>query len=415
MSPRTTINAWIGSGLLLLSSLGCQTPGWFQRKPAEDPFLQQTRKEGATRSTTMSGVQQASYDDPNSEVIDSTIRPPDAEGWERFNAQNLSKTWKKAIGRGPELKIARPAYEKGKQLFAEKKYAEAAPEFATAVDRWPDSTLEEDAMFYLGESYFFADQYVKAEDAYQSLVEKYSNTRYLDLISKRLFSIAKYWQDLYKSRPESFYSVNATDNTKPWYDTIGHASRVYEKIRLNDPRGMLADDAIIAAANIKMELKEYDEADHLYGVLRSDYPRSEHQLAAHRLGLWCKLMMYQGADYDEKPLKDAEQLVDQLLVQFPQELPADERDRLKKIKAEINFNRAMRDWNTAQYYEKGDYARAARFYYQKVIREYPNTELANKSKERIAAIANMPDNPPNNFEFLDTILGPPNGYTGATR
>ncbi|MGC4002089.1 MAG: hypothetical protein QM811_02640 [Pirellulales bacterium] len=171
------------------------------------------------------------------------------------------------------------------------------------------------------ESYFFGDQYTKAEDTYQMVVEKYSNTRYLDTISKRLFSIAKYWQDSVAATPESFASINLTDDTKPWYDTMGHAVRVYEKIRLNDPRGVLADDAVMAAANLEFLMKDYEEADHLYNIIRTDYARSEFLLQAHKLGLQCKLQLYQGADYDKKALEDAEVLVDQLLVQFPRKRP----------------------------------------------------------------------------------------------
>ena len=44
---------------------------------------------------------------------------------------------------------------KARSLFPEKKYKEAAAKFATAADRWPDTPLEEDALFLQGESEFF--------------------------------------------------------------------------------------------------------------------------------------------------------------------------------------------------------------------------------------------------------------------
>ena len=75
-------------------------------------------------------------------------------------------TWKKfkeAVGWGPDQRLATAAYDKGRALFNAKNYDEAAKEFYTASWRWPDSTMEEDAMFLMGESYFFSDHYGSAK------------------------------------------------------------------------------------------------------------------------------------------------------------------------------------------------------------------------------------------------------------
>ena len=64
--------------------------------------------------------------------------------------ENIYKNVKKAAGYGPDEKIARAAMQEGKALFRDKKYKEAAAKFATAADRWPDSPLEEDALFLQG-------------------------------------------------------------------------------------------------------------------------------------------------------------------------------------------------------------------------------------------------------------------------
>lgn len=401
-------------GGIVLSS-GC---AMWPRQQAQDPFLRQAQKTPIADSPDGSRVVQASNQTPaadsgTSEVLSSDtveVRPPDPEGWEKWAPENVSKSLKKAVGLGPNYKIARPAFDQGKKLYEEKKYSEAITQFKTAIDRWPDSSIEEDSLYLTAESYFFADEYTKAEDFYQQVVEKYANTRYLDTISKRLFLIARYWQEKTQGKPESFYSVNATDKTRPWYDTQGHAVRVYEKIRLNDPRGVLADDAIMAAANIKLTNMEFDDADHLYGIIRTDYPRSEFQVKAHLLGLQCKLQLYQGADYDSKPVKDAEELVDQILVQFPQDPEvAANRERLLTTKAELKAQRALREWNTAEYYRRGTYGDAARFYYRKVIDEYPGTEFAKQAEQKLVEIANMPAAPHDYFAFVNKVLPPPRG------
>src|SRR5262249_1587689 len=83
--------------------------------------------------------------------------PKEPTGWERFAPETIGKTMKAAAGYGPNEKVARDAFDAGMKQFADKDYDKAAKQFATAADRWPDSTLEEDAMFMQGESAFFGN------------------------------------------------------------------------------------------------------------------------------------------------------------------------------------------------------------------------------------------------------------------
>lgn len=414
-----TENLFRLSLVLLWSTLsGCA----MNRDPSQDPFAAQAAAEKTMKQAgVQSGVTQASYQNNADDVEE--VRPAEPEGWEKYSIDNWGKNFKAMIGQGPNKKIAKEAYDIGKKLFSEaealtaakktadasKKYLEAGPYFVTAADRWPDSNLEEDALFMRAECYFFADGYVDAEDVYQQLATKYPNTRYLDTLCEREFKIAYYWQELYKANPG--YGVNLTDKTRPWTDADGHAVRVYENIRLNAPRGRLADDAVMAAANIHFLGGNFSDADHLYGVLRNDYPKSEHLQDAFMLGKQCKIKLYQGEEYDDKPLIEAGELIDQILVNFPT-LPRDERERLITEKAKIKADRALRDWTTAQFYESGDYYRGAKFYYQKICKEFPDTPFSAKAQERLAAIKDKPDNPPDRYEFLNYIFGPPNGKAG---
>jgi len=124
--------------------------------------------------------------------------------------ENVYKNIKKAAGYGPDEKIARTTMQEGKALFDAKKYKEAAAKFATVADRWPDSPLEEDALFLQGESEFFADLYPKAHDTYGGLLKKYSNTRHLDTVAKREFAIGQYWERVYTARPTWPTTPNVT-------------------------------------------------------------------------------------------------------------------------------------------------------------------------------------------------------------
>lgn len=307
---------------------------------------------------------------------------------------------KTAIGLGPNEQFAREAYTRGDALFREKKFKAAAEEFQAAITRGPRSTIQQDAMFMLAESYFFNDQYIKARDAYDGLVKAHANTRYLDTVIDREWKIARYWEERDEHNPDWPLTPNAYDKTRPWFDTIGHAIKTYESIRLNDPTGPRADDAIMATANIYFKRARFEEADYNYTLLRREYPRSEQQFEAHLLGLQAKLRKYQGEDYDGTPLEESKTLVKQLNSQFAGRLSKVEKDRLVTVEGQLNLEIANRDYLMAAYNDKKEDYGAARFYYAKVIEKYPNTELAKKAQDRVAEIKEEPDLPAKKLAFI---------------
>ncbi|MEM9658507.1 MAG: tetratricopeptide repeat protein, partial [Planctomycetota bacterium] len=200
---------------------------------------------------------------------------------------------KQQVGLGPDEQLARKAFADGEDLFRRERYSQAAKRFKETVARWPDSQIEQDAMFQMAESHFFAERYPAAVDAYEALIQKYPNTIHLDKTIRRQFSLAQYWERYHQYNADWPTTPNFFDRRRPLFDTLGRSLKVYENIRLNDPTGPLADDSIMATANSYFLRGRYVDADQYYDLLRKEYPRSEHQYEAHLLGLQCKLRKYQ--------------------------------------------------------------------------------------------------------------------------
>ncbi len=322
---------------------------------------------------------------------------------DRISPKNNYKKLMVAIGKGPNEQIARKNLAEGDALFRQKKFKEAAEKYRVAYKRWPDSPLEEEAIYKAAESYFFADRYSNADDEYALLIKKFPSTQYLSQAVIRRFSIGRYWDQYATLHPQWPLTANWTDKTRPMFDTGGHAIRVYERIRLDDPTGPLADDSVMAAASYFFTKGRWDDADYHYSLLRTEFPKSEHQYQAHLLGLRCKLLKYQGPGYEGAPLDEAEELATQLLTQFPKEL-GDERDKVVQVRAGIRAQRALREWEMAEYYAKGEYYAAARVYYAKVIKDYPETRIAEDSRTRLAEYKEKPDSPTPPFQWLADLL-----------
>ena len=337
----------------------------------------------------------------------------DAANKSMFNmdkfSEQMKKTGKTLVGKGENPDKARARYAEAESKYREAAQAEAsqrkqlflaaAKDFKEAADRWPDSALEIDAMFLSGESYFFADQYPKANNQFEALLKKYPNSRYLDLIEARRFSIAEYWLKHHEDHPRPLLAANLTDRSRPAFDEFGHAVRVFDRIRIDDPTGKLADDATLAAGNAYFSAHRYMDADNFYTDLRKTFPNSEHQFAAHYLGLKAKLLSYQGSDYSGVPLSEAEKLVQQMRRQFPQQA-AQEQEFLARAYAEVRFKKGEREWKMASYHQRRSEYGAARFYYEALVKNYTDTPFAERAQEQMVAIGDKPPVPPQRFTWL---------------
>ena len=331
---------------------------------------------------------------------------PEEKSWFDLSGlapSNLAKSFKNAIGKGPNEGVARALYRDGLELFEQKKYDEAAAKFSEAADRWPDTPLQEDALFMLGESYFFADRYPSANDAYGQLVKQYQYTRHLDVVVKRLFAIGRYWEEA--SATESSWSLfNLTDKSRPWVDTFGYAIKSYDTIRLNDPTGPVADEAIMASGNAYFKRSRFEEAAYQYDLIRKEYPKSHYLVKAHVLGMKSKMNIYQGPMYDGAVLSEADQIAKQAITQLGPQL-GDERQYVLETRNQITEEMANRDWTLGQFYETKQCYGAAKYYYQALIKEHPRTQMAQAAQKRLDEIKDFPDQPPNHFRWLTDLFG----------
>ncbi len=382
--------------------------------------------EGATRSG--SGVRPVGVAKPvPTHEAETAMRPP-AEGragpvipppapgggpedrtGKPFELEDLApertyQRFKNLIGLGPNEDIARERFDEGRRLFLLGRYQEAAKQFRSAASRWPDSPLEEDALFLLSECHFFLDRYPKAHETYNALTTKYDNSRHLDVVVARQFAIGRYWDGLDHAAPKWALVPNFTDRSRPIFSTFSGAIDAYTAVRLSDPTGPYADHAAMATANAYFLKGRWEDAALHYETVRRDYPQSEHQLQAHLLGMKALEASYQGPMYDGTPLFEAVDIADATLRQFRGRLE-DQEAQLRSTRRKLEEAKAERDLEMARFYEAKRQYGAARFYYEALIREYPQSQSAQRARLRLAEIAHLPDRPPDHFAWLTRWFG----------
>ncbi len=321
-----------------------------------------------------------------------------ASGRQQENAPRAKQIYQEADG------LFRQAKNEPQEK-ASKTYKKSAKLFRKAGEAAPGSALEQDALFMQAESLFFADRLPEAADTYQKLQKQYPRSRHNDRVAARLFSISRYWIDTVKSSGGSWFKMNLTDAKRPRLDVKGHAIRVLDQIRYDDPTGRLADDATMAAAAEFIRQEKYEKADEFLTDLRETFTDSDHLFLAHLLGIRCKLEIYAGPKYSGLVLEEAEKLVNQTRQRFPNQLANPKyREMAARASAEIAYLKAERFAYRADYREKRKEFGAARFNYNELLKYHGDTPQAEIARTRLAEIEKMPAVPEQRLSWLTTIF-----------
>ncbi|MDR0335504.1 MAG: hypothetical protein LBI18_00255 [Planctomycetaceae bacterium] len=384
-------------------------PKW--NGPFETRETLQTIEQDIIRQVGYSEEKAKSFD--NLPVYDWEKEESKGFDWSVLDPVNFFTKVRDWVGLGPDETKANAAMKKGREILLttpdlrdRKKCLEAAKQFSEAAKRYPDSLLEEDALHLAGESYFFGEDYTRAMKSYQKLLIKYQHSKHIDNGVRRLFSIARYWE---QEDRRGVSSINMTEKSRPTFDTFGYAKKAYETIFINDPNGPKSDDAVMALATaylLRGRYKgddNYNHAAYYYHFLRENYPLSRHITQAHEFELEARTKAYMGAEHSSTTLDEAQKLADMTLRQFHSELDEDERDEILDIQETIIHRQAEREWTLGQFYDKKQYYGSAKLYYEKLLDKYPQTDYAEKARVRLEQIQDKPDQP-DQFNFIKKIF-----------
>jgi len=112
-------------------------------------------------------------------------------------------------------------FDFAKKMYDDTLYEEAIGKFQNIIQKYPTSTLAEEAQFFLGNSYMELEQYVNASFAYKRLLEDHPQTTLYPQTefnlaeslfeSKNYFESAQFYQDLIYNYPQSPFALQSLD------------------------------------------------------------------------------------------------------------------------------------------------------------------------------------------------------------
>jgi outer membrane protein assembly factor BamD (BamD/ComL family) len=331
--------------------------------------------------------------------------------------------------------------DKAKRLYQDKEYAKAEVIFhkiAHAKGNWLSTDyanfhnaakklalpIVDDALYYEAACQYYQRNYRAAEGTLRLYLKEFRNGAHADEANHRLFDIANYWLDdtrslmhAYEEKREGkrFWVLPTSyvhwGKDKPFLDVEGHAIESLEDVRLNDIGGPLGEKALFYIATVKFFHEDYKDADYYYSQLYEHYPNSALAPKAIKQAIICKQLSTGGSCYDNRAVEESRKLIDVASRAYPQLLANEQKEWMHRQLVSINLQQADRDYNIAEFYRRTGHPGSAYFYYELVIRRYPNTTYADNAARRKNEVRDQvvreqaPPDAPHSPGFWESVFG----------
>jgi outer membrane protein assembly factor BamD (BamD/ComL family) len=252
------------------------------------------------------------------------------------------------------------------------------------------SPYGEKAQFWLAETQFRLQKYVKAHDNFELLVKKYPGTEYVDKLVAREFQIAQIWLAYEDPKAKPLDWKAHFDGRAHLVDSSSYAVKALEHVRLHDPQGPLADDAALRMADHYHTSGDFESAALYYDQLINDpeHRKSEYRERALLSSIDSKMKAYIGPEYDVAGLEQAQDTIAKTFQEYPERRASAEG--LYHTSDLIKDQYAERAYTVAMYYLKINKAAAAEYYFGMVIARWPESKWAGESRKEMLKVAKMP-------------------------
>lgn len=184
------------------------------------------------------------------------------------------------------------------------------------------------------------------------------------------FIVAEAYLGGVKRKVWGIFPVSAVDE--------GH--KILDGIIADYPDTKLAELAQKAKADRLFAAGDHDLAELEYARMLREFAQSRYQEYALRRAADAALASFAGVEYDEAALIEAQERYDDFRVRFGSTA---DREQVIVILESIRQTRAEKDFRIGVYYERTDHLSSAVFYYQLVLKEWPDTIAAVKAASRL--------------------------------
>lgn len=268
-------------------------------------------------------------------------------------------------------------YDLGLIALDNQQWREAARNFRVITTNFPSSEYVGESWYYLGVAEYYEGEYDAANEALQQYLKVENNPEFFQETIEYKFHIA---QKLAGGGKRRFLG---TKKLPKWASGDSLALEIFDEVIAAVPCHDIAAQALFSKGALLKQMNLFKDSIDAYQTVIRRFPK--HELAPESYVAISKVYLAQSkAEFQNPDILAFAQLN---LKRFELEFPREERiGEVEKDLLAIKEIYANGLYETGQFYERTKKVKAAVLYYKKSIKQFPDTKVADKCKERLIAL-----------------------------
>lgn len=239
--------------------------------------------------------------------------------------------------------------------------------------QYPDLAGEDFDAFTKAETLFAQNDYLKAVKQYQDFLETYPQSIYYEPVMERLYDIAVIFLNGKRVTRLKVLRLKAYDE----------AAKIMENIAEKAGNSPIAKRALITLAQSLEKRGQYLDAYQRWSDIYSRWPTSQTAQTALLAMARSLHSSYKGYKYNSTNLESAKSYYNDFITRYPQQ--AKELELIQQIHL-IEEQKAYKQYEVADFYERSGHTQSAALYYQAVIDQWPKSAAAQLAKSQLRQI-----------------------------
>ena len=273
---------------------------------------------------------------------------------------------------------SREALDHAKAFEERKDWDGAYASYRNLVRKWPLSFFAAEAQYKTGWILAKKGKFNDAFKAYQKMIEKYPSSTFFEQSLEQQYQIANLFL---AGEPQRLFGI-------PMGPSMDKTVEMYEQLIKNAPYGKYAPEAQFKIGLAREKQKKFTDAVKAYNTILDKYPG--HDIvddAQYQIG-YAWMMASIDAEYDQSAAEKSIEAYQYFLVRYPNsEKTAAAQDNIESLRGK----QTRGSLNIAGFYEKNQNWKAAFIYYNEVIRQNPNTPMAEIAKKKVEMLRPLVD------------------------
>jgi len=263
----------------------------------------------------------------------------------------------------------------GLEALKEKNFDEAVRQFTIITMHFPEAAKTKEAYYFLGIAFYELSDMQWANSNFSTYLEVEKNPAFLlDTFTYKL-SIA----NAYKNGAKK-HLLNQQFMPQ-WLSGVEDALTIYDEVIQTLSSNEIAKTAFLHKASLLTQEQRFKEGLETYERLIKQFPHTSEALQAHLL--IGETLLTQSILEPQNPdiLPLAKQNLKKTKAQFP--VADKEREELVLLLQKMKEHYAQGLFETGKLYERKSLPKASLLYYTQVIKQFPDTLIAEKCKEKL--------------------------------